>query len=142
MSAEKEQQLADLAGCLQSDLVDILDLAEGSDDPALVARCLVVLRDLKQDAATTFDDVERHLLACMGERTIEVEGLGLVESHPKIKRSGWQWDDLMKIAKADLPFTIRPADADTVISAVRAIVGFSSGKVTRIRELGDRKSVV
>ncbi len=119
-------------------LTQLVDEAIGSDDPAEVARALAALRDLKADAATVFADVEQHLLACMGERTLEVPGLGLFESKRKTKRTGWDHDALVKdvIARTDGCAISGLPDAEETAAALRECISFGAGKATGLRARG------
>jgi hypothetical protein len=62
-----------------------------SDELAVL---LVALRDARGALADFAGQVERDLLAVMGERSIEVEGVGLVEAKKSTRRTKWQNHDL------------------------------------------------
>jgi hypothetical protein len=67
-----------------------------------------------------------------------VEGLGVVESHPKVKRSGWQWDDLVQDVVDTLELET-PEHHEGAAAAARRIqecIGFRAGKVTGLRAIG------
>ena len=133
MSDDLEPTVDDLREGVGFALVALLDHAQGSDDPHEVARCLAALRDAKADAATVYADVEKHLLSCMGERAIEVQGLGVFETKRRTKRTGWDHDSLVQdvIDTVDL---LDPANDDfpapwAVVQALRECVSFGAGKV-------------
>jgi hypothetical protein len=122
-------------------LRELMDAALGSDQPETIARALATCRDFRQDAATIADDVEAHLLASMGERTLEVVGLGEFKVRRRTTRKAWDHDALLRDAVRGMPGTemgnaVGPPDPADVIARVRAVVSLGSGKVGGIRELG------
>lgn len=118
-------------------------LTLSDSDPQQVADCaraLCILRDLKADAATVFADVEQHLLGMMGDRRLEVPGLGVFESHRRTKRTGWDHDALVRAVVRTVPeeavgnaYMVDPID---VAAALRECISFGAGKVTGLRARG------
>lgn len=111
-------------------------LTDDTDAPDL-ARALAVLRDLKQDAATVYADVEQQLLGTMGDRRVEVPGLGVVEAHRRTRRTGWDHDalaaDVIDVLVTDAGEDLAPLE---VARELQAAISFGAGKVTRLRALG------
>lgn len=114
------------------------------DDVPDLARALCVLRDFRQDAATVAADCEQLMVGLMGERRVEVSGLGVFEARRRMKRTGWaeHMDDLVAdvIATAetcgDDGEGVRDLSPLEVARELRAAITFGAGKVTRLRELG------
>lgn len=115
--------------------------AEAND----VAEILAALRDIKQDAARAYDEVEKALLALMGERKLEVPGLGVIESKRKTKRNGWRHDELIPVLVARAldervfdPGTgeAQERESETVARVLRECISFGAGKVTGLRARG------
>lgn len=112
-----------------------------ADDPADLARALAYLRDLKQDAATIYTDVEARYLGSLEEygQRVEVPGLGLVETHRRTKRTGWDHDalvaDVLDAAAGD-DRTIDDLDPWEAVAALRECISFGAGKVTGLRARG------
>ena len=112
-----------------------------ADQPADLARALAVVRDLKQDAATIYSEVEQRYLDALndyGDR-IEVPGLGLVETHRRTKRTGWDHDTLVTDVLDAAAGPDRPVDDLTpweTAQALRKAISFGQGKVTGLRDLG------
>ena len=114
-----------------------------ADQPADLARALAYLRDLKQDAATIYTDVEARYLDHLEEhgQRVEVPGLGLVETHRRTKRTGWDHDALVVDvlqATADEAGVTEVAELDPwqAVAALQLAISFGAGKVTRLRALG------
>lgn len=107
------------------------------DDLPDMARVLCILRDLKQDAATVYADVEGLMLALMDDRRVEVTGLGVFEAKRRTKRTGWDHDalavDVIDAVVTDLGEDMTPLDTYRELKAAFSI---GAGKVTRLRELG------
>lgn len=118
-------------------LLSLQRYAEGSDDPSEVARCLALLRDLKDDIAMVYPDVERHLLACMSDRQVTVEGLGVVETHKRTKRTKWDHVALVRDVVSHL-MAVHGKDMapQETASCLRDYIGFGPGKVVALREAG------
>lgn len=113
--------------------------------PAPVAYVLARLRDIKQDAARAYDEVERHLLSIAGEKSYEIDGLGVVEIKGSPKRSAWRHDELIPVIVARAlderqkdPETgeILEREAEAVARVMRECIGFGAGKVTGLRARG------
>src|SRR5688572_20959006 len=81
-------------------LNDLAALAGELVNSILLAELLASIRDIKADAARAYSEVERFLLAAMGERKIEVPGVGLVESKKRTKRTAWRHDELIPVVVA------------------------------------------
>ncbi len=112
-----------------------------ADRPDDLARALAALRDLKQDAATVYSEVEQRYLDHLedyGDR-VEVPGLGLVETHRRIKRSGWDHDALVRDV-LDAAAGEERSTADLTgweaAQALRECISFGAGKVTGLRARG------
>lgn len=113
-------------------------LTDDTDFPAL-ARALLVLRDLKQDAATIYSDLEALALTLMGDHRVEVTGLGVFESHRRTKRTGWDHDalvaDVLSAAAGEFE-EVADLDPWEAVRALRECISFGAGKVTGLRSRG------
>lgn len=127
------------------DLIEATDEALVSENVAYVASYLIRLRDLKADVAGYYRDVEQRLLELMGERRVEITGLGVVESHRRTKRTKWDYETLIPTLVARAlderevdPETgeFREREGHTVARVLRECVSFSGGKVTGLRARG------
>lgn len=114
-----------------------------ADEPADLARALAALRDLKQDAATIYSEVEERYLGSLDEygQRVEVPGLGLVETHKRTKRTGWDHDALVvdvldALATVEEVDEIADLDPWQAVAAVRECISFGAGKVTGLRNRG------
>lgn len=126
---------------------DALRIAGDVCDFFVLADALIALRDLKATVAAAYAEVEALALSVMGDKKVEVPGVGLVESKKKAARSKWEHDDLFKhvvarIADEELltdPETgeRRPpaAVAAEVVNRLRDVMS-PSWKVTGLRDLG------
>ena len=110
---------------------------------------LAALRDARASLATFADRVERDLLAVMGERSITVEGVGLVEAKKSVRRTKWDHDSLVAsiVSRlADEPDVFfDPEDGvllpharigHNVARRMRECISFGAGKVTGMRAIG------
>ena len=68
--------------------------------PADIAHILAGVRDIKAQAGEVYAQVEQLLLSVMGEKRLEVEGLGVVESKRKTSRKEWDNDGLWRVIVA------------------------------------------
>lgn len=131
-----------------TDALDTLMVAaKETADPITAALVLAELRDIKQDAARVYVEVENCLLAVMGERRLEVPGVGAVESKRRTRRTQWQHDDAFRavVARiADEPGVFYDEDgvrmppatmAANVVERLRDVLT-PSWKVTGLRALG------
>ena len=115
--------------------------------PQVLASYLADLRDHRQDVGRVYDEVERALIFCAGDKKLEVEGVGLVEIKSSVRRTGWQHDDLFRSVVAriiDTPgvfydedgTSLYPAQAAAnVVERLREVLS-PSWKVTGLRALG------
>lgn len=116
--------------------------------PADIAWILAGVRDLKAQAGEVYAQVEQILLANMGEKRLEVEGLGVVESKRKTKRTKWEHDEVFRhvIARIiDDPYVLfdpeegaalPPAQqAANIVGRLREVLS-PSWKVTGLRAMG------
>lgn len=114
-----------------------------ADQPSDLARALAVLRDLKQDAATIYSEVEQRYLdslADYGDR-VEVPGLGVVETHRRTKRTKWDLDavvvDVLDATANEVGVeTTADLDPWLAVTALRECISFGAGKVTGLRARG------
>lgn len=112
-----------------------------ADQPADLARALAILRDLKQDAATIYSEIEQRYLDSLpdyGDR-VEVPGLGVVETHRRTKRTKWDTDalvaDVLGAAAGD-DRAVGDLDPWEAVTALRECISFGAGKVTGLRARG------
>lgn len=112
-----------------------------ADNPADLARALSALRDLKQDAATVYAEVEARYLDHLEEygQRVEVPGLGLVETHRRTKRKAWDHDaliaDVIETVNMDGDESVAPGPWE-VVAALRECVSLGAGKVIGLRARG------
>lgn len=117
-----------------------------ADDLALL---LDAVRQCRAELASFATEAEKVLLSEMGERSIEVMGLGLVEAKKSIRRTGWKHDELIAavVARvADEPgvfFNVEDGAllpfatiGHNVAARLRACIGFGAGKVTGLKAIG------
>lgn len=120
-----------------------------SDDPAALAVVLAAVREARAGLAEFAAEVERVLLAEMGEKAIEVEGLGLVEAKRSVRRTGWDHETLIPhvVARlADEPGVFFDPDDATLLPyatighnvarRLKECISFGAGKVTGLRAIG------
>lgn len=131
-----EQARRDLGQTVTFLAAETARLTDDTDIPDL-ARALCVIRDTRQDLATIAADCEQQMLALMGDRRVEVVGLGVFESHRRIKRTGWDHDALVHdvLDTVDIGAGL-PAEAFDIVAALRECISFGAGKVTGLRARG------
>lgn len=88
-----------LAG-IASDLNVFDDSINTVTDPVDGVFLLAALRDMKQDLARVYEATEKHLLSLMGDKKMEVDGIGLVEVKRRTKRTQWRHDELWPVVVA------------------------------------------
>lgn len=110
-----------------------------ADQPADLARALAILRDLKQDSATIYSEIEQRYLDSLPDYAarVEVPGLGLVETHRRTKRKAWDMDALVAdvIESIDTEGEGAPGPHE-VTRHLRECISFGAGKVTGLRARG------
>lgn len=84
------QHLAECPQDLEGEFVEAQET-----EPESIAIVLAAIRRARADLAEFADEVEKALLAVMGERNLEVPGVGLVEVKKATRRTKWQNHDLM-----------------------------------------------
>lgn len=114
-----------------------------ADQPADLARALAILRDLKQDAATIYAEIEQRYLDSLPDYRdrVEVPGLGLVETHRRTKRKAWDMDavvvDVLDATANEVGVeTTADLDPWVAVRALRECISFGAGKVTGLRARG------
>lgn len=131
-----------------TELVAHLDYTpvETAEEGALV---LAAIRDCRADLAVLHDEVTKDLCAVAGEKSFEVDGLGLVEIRQSRRRTQWRKDELIPavIARiADEPGVVFDREtgerlpphqlAHNVAVRLGECVSFGAGKVTGLRGIG------
>lgn len=145
---ESADELAKRAGALvqivSSGLSDLLNAAGEILDAPFLASLLADVRDIKQDAARVYDEIERFYLAECGDKKLEVLNLGIVEVKSSVRRTAWDHDSLWKVVVARA-LDERQVDPDTgellereaeTISRVLRECASPSWRVTALRARG------
>jgi hypothetical protein len=73
---------------------------EGRDDPDHLALLLDALRRVKAAVGEAYQQCEAQLVACMGTKSREVPGLGVIEVKFKVGRRKWDHDGLWRVVVA------------------------------------------
>ena len=148
MSAVHPADVAVAASMLCREIAESYDLlvttTAGLGSPEDLALILADLRDLKSTAGEVYSQVEHTLLGVMGEKQVEVAGLGVVEIKRRTKRTAWRHDELIPVVVARA-LDERRVDEETgefereahaVARVLRDCVSFGAGKVTGLRARG------
>lgn len=138
------QHLAECPGDLEGEFVEAQET-----EPEPIAVVLAAIRRCRADLAEFADEVEKALLAVMGEKNLEVPGVGLVEVKKATRRTQWQHDDLLAAVVARLAdepgvffdpedgvFLPSQTIGHNIARRLRECVSFGAGKVTGLRALG------
>lgn len=91
------QSLTEYGGEVEGDYLTALGTVVLPEQYAIV---LAAIRECRSSLATFYDRVEQDLLAHMGEKSMNVEGLGLVEAKKKTIYRKWDNDSLWRLVTA------------------------------------------
>lgn len=142
---ELAQQAYSAVQRVTSALHDLVSVAGEILDPFVLADLLASCRDMKQDLARVYDEVESLFLPLAGEKKLEVPNLGVVEIKSSPKRTQWRHDELIPVIVARAldereydPETgeALEREAVTVARVLRECISFGAGKVTGLRARG------
>ena len=140
LTAEADAAVAQIRSALRQ----LERVAEVLVDRDALAGITVDLRDIKSEVAAVFDEFKTALLSEAGEKSFDVPNLGRFEVKRSIKRSGWQWDDLLPLlarkAREERHFDgdagSVEGEAEAAMRVFRSCVSFSSAKVRGLEERG------
>ena len=146
MSAVHPADVAVAASMLCREIAESYDLlvttTAGLDSPEDLALILADLRDLKTTAGEVYSQVERVLLGAMGERQVEVPGLGVVIAHRKTSRKAWDndslWRRLVAMARDERQIDEASGEYESVEEAVARVLYECSRPSWRVTPLKAR----